>query len=628
MASAAKLCKIAVGQLGTSEHPPGSNIQKYGAEYGMNGVAWCAIFVWWCFKHAGLKCPYGKCAYVPTCATKMSKLHKGGAGQAKPGDIRIVKGQGHIGICVQSGGGVVAGNSGDKVSRESAGGTYYRPKCFGPDIVPIKFNNKTYYYNPETKKVCTDKNGKNPIQEMGSVSGAGGGNTSGNLKSGTSSSNSNTYVYKEYYKTKPQTFDIPKDVVKITSAQDVELTKSIRITQLTKDINNLLKKYPKNSDLQTILNNIKNVYDCKPNTLINYYNKLADFLKKKLIPYTGQENGLCLAISGDNSQLRYAYKTQYSKLNNDSSFKYYNLMSDDWIELFNDITLKRDAIKYYIETSKDYNSPLLSKEYREKRLEETTKAYNKQLISLQKQMEDFKESNIDNYSMGNKLKELNEDISNAEISLANVEKELLYNYTEDSEIKNKLNNYKTLKENVLNQKDKLYQNYFSNKYNYWNKNIIDNPEQLNFWLEFLINHKYSIKNIGLRAYATTDSNVKMIYAREIPQVIYYSDNNIIKNKTGFNYLYIKDINDTFKRSSQGLSAKSVIDEVLYQHSICSEEINLTIIPIHYLEPNTRIFVYNEKTKINNEYIINKITKQLAYNGTMNISATKVVDKLY
>lgn len=44
-------------QLGTSESPKFSNIQPYGAWYGMNGVAWCAMFVSWCFWHGGSPLP-------------------------------------------------------------------------------------------------------------------------------------------------------------------------------------------------------------------------------------------------------------------------------------------------------------------------------------------------------------------------------------------------------------------------------------------------------------------------------------------------------------------------------------------------------------------------------------------
>ena len=57
------LCTTALSQVGTTEDPPGSNMQPYGAEYGMNGVAWCCIFVWWCAQRAEL--PFPTTAYVP-----------------------------------------------------------------------------------------------------------------------------------------------------------------------------------------------------------------------------------------------------------------------------------------------------------------------------------------------------------------------------------------------------------------------------------------------------------------------------------------------------------------------------------------------------------------------------------
>lgn len=45
--------KLATGELGTKESPPGSNMQKYGAYYGENGVPWCAIGMTWAYLEAG-----------------------------------------------------------------------------------------------------------------------------------------------------------------------------------------------------------------------------------------------------------------------------------------------------------------------------------------------------------------------------------------------------------------------------------------------------------------------------------------------------------------------------------------------------------------------------------------------
>lgn len=61
------LVTTAVAEVGTTEDPPNSNRQKYGLEFGMNGVPWCSIFVWWCARRSGVV--YPDTAYVPTLET-------------------------------------------------------------------------------------------------------------------------------------------------------------------------------------------------------------------------------------------------------------------------------------------------------------------------------------------------------------------------------------------------------------------------------------------------------------------------------------------------------------------------------------------------------------------------------
>ena len=45
--------QIATWQIGVTESPSNSNKQKYGEAFGMNGYAWCLMFVWWVFHEAG-----------------------------------------------------------------------------------------------------------------------------------------------------------------------------------------------------------------------------------------------------------------------------------------------------------------------------------------------------------------------------------------------------------------------------------------------------------------------------------------------------------------------------------------------------------------------------------------------
>ena len=65
---------------------------------------------------------------------------------------------------------------------------------------------------------------------------------------------------------------------------------------------------------------------------------------------------------------------------------------------------------------------------------------------------------------------------------------------------------------------------------YWNKSIKENPDQLNFWLDFLdVNtgnekecelSEYAISAIGDRPKVVNDSNVKSIYYRNVPNLIF------------------------------------------------------------------------------------------------------------
>lgn len=219
---------------------------------------------------------------------------------------------------------------------------------------------------------------------------------------------------------------------------------------------------------------------------------------------------------------------------------------------------------------------------------------------------------------------------------------------------------------------------------FWNINIKENPDLLNFWIDFLdtdeskikvtsltkkqysLNEnilfyedesfnliplknkdwdyiqslvqegkvykkdqkelgQYSILAIGDRPKVVNDNNVKSIYYRNVPDLIFTTDlNSEFLEKTGYIFMQITEnmSMNYFNISAQGKSAKDVLDELLYNHSYCTESINITAIPIYYLDVNSRISVYDELSKINGEYIVSRISLPLTYNGQMTIQATK------
>lgn len=182
-----------------------------------------------------------------------------------------------------------------------------------------------------------------------------------------------------------------------------------------------------------------------------------------------------------------------------------------------------------------------------------------------------------------------------------------------------------------------YENYYYDNdadYKYWNKNVFEHPELLNFWFDFLDTEgelqDFNVKNVGSRSKSINDTNVKSIYFRETPSVVFTDDLNAERQLTGYKYIQVPaDLMDSmFSVSAQGKSAKDRLDELIYQHGYCVESASITAIPVYYLEPNVRVYVYDEKSNIDGEYVVSKITLPLTYNGTMSLTATKAAESLY
>ena len=66
---------------------------------------------------------------------------------------------------------------------------------------------------------------------------------------------------------------------------------------------------------------------------------------------------------------------------------------------------------------------------------------------------------------------------------------------------------------------------------------------------------------------------------------------------------------------------------LYEYTGYNESIQIQMIPIYNLEPNTRITLYNEESDISGDYIISNISIPFDINGTMTISANKALEKI-
>jgi hypothetical protein len=98
--------------------------------------------------------------------------------------------------------------------------------------------------------------------------------------------------------------------------------------------------------------------------------------------------------------------------------------------------------------------------------------------------------------------------------------------------------------------------------------------------------------------------------------------------SGYTYINITSaFNNLFVKSSKSKTAKERIEELLYNHSYCQENINIQTAPIYNLEPNNKIYIRDDKSNIEGNYNINKITIPLSYKKMMTITALKSVDSI-
>ena len=104
-----ELLDLARKELGTVETGPGQvkyNTAYYGRAVAGRQYAWCAVFIWWLFRQAGISRLYfdgGKTAYVPSLL-HWARGRKLLADAPQPGDLVIFdfSGKGkaqHIGLC-------------------------------------------------------------------------------------------------------------------------------------------------------------------------------------------------------------------------------------------------------------------------------------------------------------------------------------------------------------------------------------------------------------------------------------------------------------------------------------------------------------------------------------------------
>ena len=362
--------------------------------------------------------------------------------------------------------------------------------------------------------------------------------------------------------------------------------------------------------IKRIVTKIKN-YNCDWREII--YQMAKDYLQ-----YAIDENGtpndeFLITVANNNPDLFPTGITGYEQ--------YYTDLQGFWRQLYYPYIQQYLEVEFPKNTEIDTSTMLdveidiiKVKEVLIKTLQKEIENLQESIENLQKNIDAEKKKETPNQ---NSIKTWETSKNNKQIELSEKQYQLL-------EYQTKVKELESVKENYCFDKE--------DKFLYWNKAVYQNPETLNFWFDFLDEdgelNQFNVQSIGIRSKVVNDSNIKAIYFRETPDVIFMNPNDNVEGRlSGYKYIQVQNIESMFSISAQGKSAKTLLEELLYQHGYCVEGATITAVPIYYLEPNTRIFLSDKKTSIEGDYIINKITIPLNYGGMMTIAASKAAKSI-
>ena len=180
------------------------------------------------------------------------------------------------------------------------------------------------------------------------------------------------------------------------------------------------------------------------------------------------------------------------------------------------------------------------------------------------------------------------------------------------------------------------------------KDVKEQPDKLKFWFDFLppdkFNQIYSIANIGPREIVKKDTAVNCITSLPVPDAILINPTTNIGNsvneqlkihqssyKKARPYSSFMNIDINFAKkiiiSSTTKSAIDVIINLLYNHAIATNSLNVSCIPQYYFNTDSLLWILDTEKLQNKQYIINKISFNLDHNGLMTLNVNEFIDDI-
>lgn len=171
--------------------------------------------------------------------------------------------------------------------------------------------------------------------------------------------------------------------------------------------------------------------------------------------------------------------------------------------------------------------------------------------------------------------------------------------------------------------------------------LVNHPNDLQYWFDYIDPigglHDISVDAIGPKIHSYQQDKIRKLYDAEIPPVVMIdagstpiSRASLIAKCEGQGQAYSNVTSQIYKSVSLGTvgySAQETARDLLYKYTDYTAAISITSIPIYYLDANVRITVQDRAAGIYGDYVIKTINLPLDAKNTMNISATRALERV-
>lgn len=174
--------------------------------------------------------------------------------------------------------------------------------------------------------------------------------------------------------------------------------------------------------------------------------------------------------------------------------------------------------------------------------------------------------------------------------------------------------------------------------------VLANPEKIRYWLDFIDTAapigKYSVNRIGRRTVVTEDSKINEVFSREINDIVFIEMPSRedewqmiwdrVKNEyipIGQTYAFVQpEIWKYFKEKNSYGTCYEGVRQQMYENLIYNSSVNLTAIPILYLDVNQAVRLNFAEFGVTGDYIINSINWQFgAQTMTLGLQEALVIN---